>query len=93
MQIPIRNNFDFIRFCLALTVCLVHASILAGRSELAIISDILSSEVAVQGFFAVSGFLIFMSYERSRSLKSYAVKRVRRLVPAYVTVIVLSAIL
>jgi peptidoglycan/LPS O-acetylase OafA/YrhL len=93
MQIPIRNNFDFLRFSLALTVCLVHASILADNPELAVISDFLSSEVAVQGFFAISGFLIFMSYERSKSLKSFAMKRVLRLFPAYVTVIVLSALL
>jgi peptidoglycan/LPS O-acetylase OafA/YrhL len=91
-NIPINNNFDLVRFCLAMTVCLVHSSILADRQELALISDFLSSEVAVQGFFAVSGFLIFMSYERSRSISSYAMKRVRRLAPAYVTVIVLSAL-
>ena len=90
--IPTRNNFDLVRFSLAMTVCLVHASILSAQPALAIIQQVLSSEVAVQGFFAVSGFLIFMSYERSSSLKSYAEKRVRRLLPAYVTVIVSSAI-
>lgn len=93
MQIPINNNFDLLRFSLAMTVCLVHASILTDLPELAILNTILSSEVAVQGFFAVSGFLIFMSYERSISFKSYAEKRVRRIVPAYATVIVLSAFL
>jgi peptidoglycan/LPS O-acetylase OafA/YrhL len=91
--IPARNNFDLVRFCLAMAVCLVHASILSAQSALAIIQDVLSSEAAVQGFFAVSGFLIFMSYERSGSMKSYVEKRVRRLVPAYVAVIVLSAVL
>jgi peptidoglycan/LPS O-acetylase OafA/YrhL len=91
--IPARNNFDLVRFCLAMVVCLVHASVLSAQPVLAVIQDVLSSEVAVQGFFAVSGFLIFMSYERSSSMKSYAEKRVRRLVPAYVTVIVLSAVL
>lgn len=92
LPIPSRNNFDLVRFSLALTVCLVHASILSAQPALSVIQRVLSSEVAVQGFFAVSGFLIFMSYERSSSLKSYAEKRARRLLPAYVTVIVLSAI-
>ncbi len=89
--IPTRNNFDLVRFCLAMTVCLVHASVLSAAPALAVIPQILSSEIAVQGFFAVSGFLIFMSYERSSSLKSYAEKRARRLVPAYVAVVLLSA--
>ncbi len=92
-NIPARNNFDLVRFCLAMVVCWVHASILSGQPALAPIQDFLSSEIAVQGFFAVSGFLILMSYERSSSMKSYVEKRVRRLVPAYVTVIVLSALL
>ncbi len=92
IPIPTRNNFDLVRFSLAMTVCLVHASILSAQPALAIIQQVLSSEVAVQGFFAVSGFLIFMSYERSSSLESYAEKRARRLLPAYVTVIVFSAI-
>jgi peptidoglycan/LPS O-acetylase OafA/YrhL len=91
--VPAYNNFDLLRFCLAMVVCLVHASILSAQPALAVIQDGLSSEIAVQGFFAVSGFLIFMSYERSSSMKSYIEKRVRRLVPAYVTVIVLSAVL
>jgi peptidoglycan/LPS O-acetylase OafA/YrhL len=46
--------------------------------------------VAVHSFFVVSGFLIFMSYERSRSLGSYFAKRFRRIAPGYIAVIVLS---
>jgi len=46
----------------------------------------------VEAFFVVSGFLIFMSYERSSSISSYAEKRIRRIVPAYVLVIMLCAI-
>lgn len=40
----------------------------------------------------VSGFLIFMSYERSSSLVSYANKRIRRIYPAYFTVVLLCAL-
>jgi len=92
LNVPNRNNFDLVRFCLAMTVCLVHARALSTAPALAIIPLVLNSEVAVEGFFAVSGFLIVMSYERSNSLASYAGKRARRLVPAYMTVILLSAI-
>lgn len=87
-----KNNFDLIRLLLASTVCLVHAYDVSDFSQLATLAGFLSSKVAVQGFFVVSGFLIVMSYERSSSLKSYASKRVRRIYPAYFTVVMLSAV-
>ncbi len=55
------------------------------------ISQVLSSGMAVKGFFVLSGFLIFMSFERSTSLSSYAMKRIRRIYPAYFTVVMLCA--
>jgi peptidoglycan/LPS O-acetylase OafA/YrhL len=47
----------------------------------------------LQGFFVVSGFLVTMSYDRSRSLISYARKRARRILPAYVAVVLGAAVL
>jgi peptidoglycan/LPS O-acetylase OafA/YrhL len=47
----------------------------------------------VQAFFVVSGFLVTMSFETSSSLKSYASKRLRRIAPAYVMVVVAAALL
>ncbi len=78
-----RNNFDLLRLLFAGTVCLFHASRLSGERDLRWISAVLSSEVAVEAFFVVSGFLILMSYERSSSIYSYVSKRVRRIYPAY----------
>jgi peptidoglycan/LPS O-acetylase OafA/YrhL len=86
-----RNNFDLLRLSFAGTVCLVHAYELSGFGQLSVIADALSSLVAVKGFFVVSGFLIFMSFERSASLASYAKKRVRRIYPAYFSVVMLCA--
>jgi peptidoglycan/LPS O-acetylase OafA/YrhL len=43
--------------------------------------------VAVKSFFVISGFLIFMSFERSESIASYAKKRAQRIYPAYFTVV------
>ncbi|NHC08162.1 acyltransferase family protein [Azonexus fungiphilus] len=87
-----RNNFDLLRLLFAGTVCLVHAYDLSRFHELAWIASFLSSTVAVKGFFVVSGFLIFMSYERSSSLAAYTGKRVRRIYPAYFTVVMLCAL-
>ena len=86
------NNFDLLRLLFAGTVCLVHAHDLSGFSELAPITRFLSAGMAVKAFFVVSGFLIFMSFERSSSLRDYAVKRIRRIYPAYFTVVMLCAI-
>ena len=87
-----KNNFDLLRLLFAGTVCLVHAHALSGYDQLEIISRFLSSTIAVDAFFVVSGFLIFMSYERSSSLASYAGKRVRRIYPAYFTIVMSCAL-
>lgn len=87
-----KNNFDLLRVLFALTVCLVHAHTLSGYREIEWIPTLLSSEIAVQAFFVVSGFLIFMSYERSQSLASYAGKRARRIYPAYFTIVMICAL-
>ena len=74
------------------TVCLVHAYGLSGERYLRWIQALLSSKVAVEAFFVVSGFLIFMSYERSSSTLTYISKRVRRIYPAYFVVVMLCAL-
>ena len=85
------NNFDSLRFLFAFIVLLVHAHVLSGSGSLAVLSGVLSSEIAVKSFFVVSGFLIFMSFERSSSTKSYFSKRVKRIYPAYVFIILVAA--
>ena len=88
------NRFDFIRLSLASLVFLYHAVVLSsgpsgGRfeAELAVIA-----ELAIQGFFIVSGLLVYGSLERASSLSDYAGKRVRRLYPAYLVVILIPAL-
>ncbi len=88
-----QNNFDLLRLLLAVTVCISHASYLSGFEQIGIVSSFLSSAVTVKAFFVVSGFLIFMSFERSSSLMAYVRKRIRRIYPAYFTVVMLCAIL
>ncbi|MFN8433908.1 MAG: acyltransferase [Anaerolineales bacterium] len=86
-----KNNFDLLRLILAGIVCFVHAYQLSGYEALSFIPKILSSEAAVKGFFVASGFLIFMSYERSSSFLSYFSKRIRRIYPAYLIIIITMA--
>lgn len=86
-----RNSFDLLRLVFAGTVCLVHAANLSGQAQLDWIERWLSSLVAVKAFFAISGFLVFMSFERSRSLAAYAGRRARRVYPAYCAAILACA--
>jgi peptidoglycan/LPS O-acetylase OafA/YrhL len=87
-----RNNLDLVRFVLASMVFLVHAYALSDRPELRVLETWLSSEFAVEAFFTVSGYLIFMSYEKSSSLGRFFDKRARRIYPAYVFVIVAAVL-
>ena len=82
------NNFDLLRFLFAFIVFLVHAYSLSGAEQLSILSEVFSSEIAVKSFFVVSGFLIFMSYENSRSARHYFINRFKRIYPAYFFIIV-----
>lgn len=86
------NNFDLLRFLLASIVFLVHAHVLTGNPELAFLSRSLSSDYAVKAFFVVSGYLIFQSHDRSRSLGDYFSKRARRIYPAYVAIVLSCAV-
>ena len=77
------NNFDILRLVLAVVVVFFHAGSISGSPELAWLSDVCSGHLAVEGFFAISGFLIFASYERSQSLKDYFLRRGGRILPGY----------
>lgn len=93
IKIPRNNNFDLLRLVFAITVVLVHMHDLSLSPKLRFLTNYLSSKVAIDGFFIISGFLIFMSYENSYSLKEYFSKRIRRIYPAYFIVIVASTLL
>jgi peptidoglycan/LPS O-acetylase OafA/YrhL len=64
-------------------VFIAHSHDLSQIDSLKILSDTFSSTLAVQAFFVISGYLIFQSYEKSSSIKSYAEKRIKRIYPAY----------
>lgn len=87
------NNFDLIRFVLSFAVYFLHVYTLSGREEFAWFWDVISSHYVLHSFFVVSGYLVIASFENSRSARDYYGKRIRRIVPAYFTVITLLVLL
>lgn len=88
LAISAKNNFDFLRLLFALSILFNHFGELINNP----IYWPISSPMAVSGFFIISGFLITKSYYRSASLKEYYIKRIKRIVPAYVIIVIACAI-
>lgn len=84
-----QNNFTLLRFLLALMVVLGHFKLLSGTAYPVFPFDL--ADAAVDCFFVVSGFLITGSYERSHGLWPFYVRRVFRLYPMYLCIVVLQA--
>jgi peptidoglycan/LPS O-acetylase OafA/YrhL len=82
------NNFTLLRLLLALMVVLGHFKLLSGTAYPAFPFNL--ADAAVDSFFVVSGFLIALSYERSRSLLAFYVRRVFRLYPMYACVVLIQ---
>ena len=84
------NCFDFLRFLFALNVVLGHMAAVTVFPELTFLERICKTSLSVTGFFVISGFLIAQSYEHS-DLRSYLIKRARRLLPAYILIVIVCA--
>lgn len=94
-----KNNFDFLRLIFALFVVIAHSYPLSGND----ISNqwiykltngqIELSNIGLNGFFILSGYLIYQSSVRSSSFYNYFWKRIIRIFPALVVVLVLTLLL
>ena len=89
VQQPHRNNLNFLRVVLAALVILSHApEITDGNRHREILTRLFHAlsfgELAVDGFFILSGYLIVQSWLRSASAWDYLKKRVLRIYPGFI---------
>jgi len=91
-----RNNFAPIRLALALAVVVSHAfSVTTGvitDEPLTISTGFTLGEHAVNGFFAISGFLVTMSFDR-RGWRDYAIARTLRIAPGLIVAVLTVSLL
>jgi peptidoglycan/LPS O-acetylase OafA/YrhL len=87
------NNFNLIRMLAASAVVVSHSFPLPQGhwTEPFINMGFTLGGAAVAVFFALSGFLIFKSFERRPSIVEFAVARILRIVPALAVVAILTA--
>lgn len=83
------NNFGSLRIFFALLVIVSHSPEMVdgnrSRELLTFVFGTLSfGDLAVDGFFLISGYLIFRSFENSRNILIYLKKRILRIYPAFI---------
>ena len=83
------NNFNLLRFLLATLVILSHSFELVdgnGHREILrrIFGTVTFGELAVDGFFLLSGFLIVQSWSRTPNLLDFLQKRALRIYPGFI---------
>jgi len=91
------NHFNSLRLAMSLLVIWSHAfALYFGSEDTEPVSVILNGQynagnIAVRVFFIISGFLITISFLRSRSFFSYMRKRVARIYPGFVVAVTVCA--
>ena len=81
------NGYDLLRLLLAAAVVYSHSYAVGGYGGEPLYSlskeHLILGELGVLGFFALSGFLVSASGDKSRSIWGYLLKRVRRIFPGF----------
>ena len=89
MRIPRSNELDFLRLVLATSVVFQHANLADVNTHLPWVERI----PAVPIFILLSGLLVTESYLNSPSLLVYIKKRLRRILPGYISVVLLGGVI
>jgi len=96
---PRNRTFDFLRLFFATLVLLSHAPEITGGNRHRELFDRIAhsgltfGEIAVDGFFLLSGYLILKSWLADPKLMDYLRKRFLRIVPGYVVAVIVSVLL
>jgi len=83
------NNFDFLRLLAAGMVVLGHSFILVGERPHVLLAHAVST-IGVMMFFAISGYLITKSWMNDSHALRFTLRRVRRIFPALILVVLVS---
>lgn len=90
------DNFTILRLALAVAVVVSHAfSVGTGRhadEPLYALTGYTLGEYGVNGFFAVSGFLVAMSWDRRGGVLPFALARVLRVFPGLIAAVLVTAL-
>ena len=91
------NNFNTMRLFMALLVVWSHSfAIFLGSEDNEPISLLLNGSynagnIGVLVFFVISGFLISHSFQHSKSIRNYMVRRIRRIHPGFIVATTICA--
>lgn len=83
------NNMMVVRYYLSFCVLIAHTAVLTQLD----LPWIQRGTVDVGCFFAISGFLMFPSFQKHPTWKHYITKRARRILPPYILIVLLCAFL
>jgi peptidoglycan/LPS O-acetylase OafA/YrhL len=89
---PKRNydNFVVLRLIMSLLVMITHFKVLTNGELLKWLP--MSPELAVAGFFVISGYVIIASFEKLPVIRAFYAKRFFRMYPLYAMVILLQTV-
>lgn len=82
------NNMMVVRYYLSFCVLIAHTAVLTGLD----LPWFQRGTVDVGCFFAISGFLMFPSFQKRPTLRHYISRRARRILPPYVLIVLLCAL-
>ena len=85
VQLQKENCFTFLRYLFAFCIFCNHFSVTTDSEPF-----MCNSAIFVNGFFIISGFLTFNSFFNTPDVKTFALKRVRRILPAYLIVVIMG---